>query len=239
MRIYAGVMVHRCKWCCLVMCWRTSPRSLSCQHLWAHSPALCHAPCPGVTLPASPECPTPQYWGWLWAWLVVVESVDVEVVECVGHTGVRCHGRGCWPRSRSSCWPSSLLMACASLVFDVVGVPAGRGLVCFVSCSRPLPGVTSPASPECPSPLFRGWLWGCRRVDCWWLLSVSMACTSWVFDVVGGFAGRGLGCSGGRFRCRWGWLFLCSRLWARLLAEDWVDSLAVVGVDGVFHKHVR
>src|SRR5699024_8434510 len=43
----------------------------------------------------------------------------------------------------------------------------------------------------------------------------------------------------GRCRCRWGWLFVCSMMWARLLAENWVDSLAVVVVDGVFHKSVR
>ena len=43
--IYAGVAVHWWKWCCLVMCQRTSPRLVSCQHLWVHSPALCRAPC--------------------------------------------------------------------------------------------------------------------------------------------------------------------------------------------------
>src|SRR5699024_1176103 len=46
-------------------------------------------------------------------WLVVVEVVDAGVVECVGHTSVRFGGRDWWPRSRSSCWPSSLLMAWA------------------------------------------------------------------------------------------------------------------------------
>src|SRR5699024_9357062 len=43
----------------------------------------------------------------------------------------------------------------------------------------------------------------------------------------------------GRCRCRWGWLFVCSMMWARLLAADWVVVLAVVVVDGVFHKSVR
>src|SRR5699024_2206498 len=43
----------------------------------------------------------------------------------------------------------------------------------------------------------------------------------------------------GRFWCRWVWLFVCSTLWARLLAADWVVVLAVVVVDGVFHKSVR
>ena len=31
----------------------------------------------------------------------------------------------------------------------------------------------------------------------------------------------------------------CSTMWAWLLAADWVVMLAVVVVDGVFHKHVR
>ena len=70
-------------------------------------------------------------------WLVVVEGMDVGVVECVGHTSVRRRGRGCWSRCGSSCWPSSVLMACASLVFEVVGVVAGRGLGGHVSCATP------------------------------------------------------------------------------------------------------
>ena len=43
----------------------------------------------------------------------------------------------------------------------------------------------------------------------------------------------------GRSWCRWAWLFVCSMTWAWLLAADWVVVLAVVVVDGVFHKHVR
>ena len=82
-------------------------------------------PLPGVTPPASPECPSPQYWGWLWAWLVVVEVVDLGVVKCVGHKSVRFGGRNCWPRSRSSCWPSSVSMGLTIRVFDVVVVVAG------------------------------------------------------------------------------------------------------------------
>ena len=204
-------------------------------------------------------------------WLAVVEVVDAGVVECVGHTSVRRRGHDCWPWCGSSCWPSSVLMAWASLVFEVVGIVAGRGLGCRVSCPRPLPGVTQPASPECLSPQSRGWLWGCRRVACWWTTSLSIAYSTRVFDVVGVAAGRGVGCPGGRGRCRWGWLFVCSTLWfirwpgigslswpvrgrswcqwsglfvcstmwVRLLAENWVNSLAACGVDGVFHKHVR
>lgn len=72
-------------------------------------------------------------------WLAMVEVVDAGVVECVGHTSVRCRGCSCWPRVGSSWWPSSLLVVWASLVFEVVGVPAGRGLGGHVSCPRPLP----------------------------------------------------------------------------------------------------
>ena len=72
-------------------------------------------------------------------WLVVVEGMDVAGVDDVFHKSVRRRGCDCWPRCGSSCWPSSVLMAWASLVFEVVGVPAGRGLGGRVSCPRPLP----------------------------------------------------------------------------------------------------
>ena len=67
-------------------------------------------PLPGVTLPASPECSTPQSRGWLW---------------------------GGWPWSRSLTrgWSSVWV----TRVFDVVVVVAGRGLGCLVSYSWPLP----------------------------------------------------------------------------------------------------
>src|SRR5699024_11832593 len=61
-------------------------------------------------------------------WLVVVEGVGVEVVNDVCHMRVRLGGRDWWRRSWSSCWPSSVSMMWASLVFEVVGVPDGRGL---------------------------------------------------------------------------------------------------------------
>ena len=124
------------------MCRRTSPRSLSCQHLWAHSPPCAAPPCPasphrlrrsvlrhclgagcGVVSGWSPRC-----------LLVVVTGVGGAGFSCV---------RGCgyvrWPRIGSSCWPSSVSLVWASLRFDVVGVVAGRGLGCRVTCSRPLP----------------------------------------------------------------------------------------------------
>ena len=124
-------------------------------------------PLPGVTRPASPECPSPQCWGWLWGgwswsrvWTWGWSSVWVtRVFEVVGVIA----GRGVGRRV-AYVWSSSVLVGRVTRVFEVVGVPAGRGLGCRVSCSRPLPGVTLPASPECPSPLCRGWLWGCRRV---------------------------------------------------------------------------
>lgn len=174
MCIYVGVLVHRWKWCCLVRCHRTSPRSLSYQHLWAHSPALCRAPAwrhptgfAGV--------PFATVLGLVVGWLAVVEVVDAGVVECVGHTSVRRRGCDCWPRCGSSCWPSSVSMACSTSMFEGVSVSGGRGI----------------------------------------------------------------GHGAGRSCCRWRVLHGCSRLWAWLLAEDWVDSLAVAGVDGVFHKRVR
>ena len=86
---------------------------------------------------------------------------------------------------------------------------------------RPLPGVTLPASPECPSPQSRGWLWDGRRAAYWWSWLWSIACASWVFDVVGVIAGRGVGRRAGRRRCWWCGLRWCSRLWAWLLAEGW------------------
>ena len=101
-----------------------------------------------------PPCAAPPAWrhpsgfagvsfatvsGLVVGWLAVVEVVDAGVVECVGHTSVRCRGCGCWPRCGSSCWPSSVSLVWASLRFDVVGVVAGRGLGCRVTCSRPLP----------------------------------------------------------------------------------------------------
>ena len=186
-----------------------------------------------------PPCAAPPAWrhpsgfagvsfatvsGLVVGWLVVVEGMDVGVVECVGHTSVRRRGCDCWPRCGSSCWPSSVLMAWASLVFEVVGVVAGRGLGCRVSCPRPLPGVTLPASPECLSPQSRGWLLGCRRVACWWPWLLSMMCSTRVFDVVGVVAGRGVGCPAGRCRCRWCVPQACSMTWARLLVEVWVAA---------------
>lgn len=163
-------------------------------------------PLPGVTPPASPECPSPQSWGRLWGgcgvvgrgrgrwrrrWPMACSTRVFEVVGVIAGRGLGCPG-GRW----------ALLMAWTSLAFDVVGVPGGRGLGCRVSCSRPLLGVTLPASPECLSPQSRGWLWGCRRVAYVWSLPVSMAWVIRVFDVVGVVAGRGVGCGEGR--C-WPW----------------------------------
>ena len=139
----------------------------------------------------------------------MVEGMDVGMVECVFHKSVRGCGCDCWPRCGSLCWPSSVLMVWTSLMFDDVGVPAGRGLGCRVTCPRPLPGVTLPASPECLSPLYWGWLWGCRYVAYVWPLPVSMACASVVFEGVGVVAGRGVG---RRVACSWPWLL--SMVWA-------------------------
>ena len=135
-------------------------------------------PLPGVTLPASPECLSPQCWGWL----------------------LGCRRVACW-------WPWLLSMMCSTRVFDVVGVVAGRGVGCCAGRGR------------------------CRwRVLRWCLtLCAYLLAENWAVE----------GVVAVRCRCRWVWLFVCSTLWAWLLAADWVVVLAVVVVDGVFHKHVR
>ena len=140
-------------------------------------------------------------------WLVVVEGMDVEVVECVFHKSVQLGGRDWWPRSRSSCWPSSVSMELASVVFDVVGVVAGRGVGCPAGRGR------------------------CRwRVLRWCLtLCAYLLAENWVVE----------GVVAVRCRCRWVWLFVCSTSWLCSMAEVWVVVLAVVVVDGVFHKSVR
>src|SRR5699024_9226649 len=221
-------MVHRWKWCCLVRWRHESPRSMSCQHLWVHSPAPCRAPCPA--LPHRLRRSVPRHS--VGAGCGVAGSLLAGgrvVVDGALHKRVRFGGRDWWPRSWSSCWPSSLLMAWASLVFEVVGVPAGRGLGGHVSCPRPLPGVTRPASPECPSPLYWGWLLGGWCVACVWSWLLLMSWVIRVFEVVGVVAGRGVGCPGGRGRCWWCGLRWCSTLWAWLLAEDWVVVRVVAG----------
>ena len=126
-------------------------------------------PLPGVTLPASPECLSPLYWGWLW---------------------------GGWLWSRSLTWGWSSVWA---WVLALVGARC-RGL-CVGLLSRPLPGVTPPASPECSTPQCWGWLLGGRRVACVWPWPVPMACVIRVFDVVVVSADRSVGCPGGRCRC--------------------------------------
>src|SRR5699024_6434805 len=95
------VTVHWCKWCCLVRWRHESPRSMSCQHLWVHSPALCRAP--AWRHPSG-------FAGVFHATvlgLVVGLSVGGRCVVCV--------------------WPLSLSMVCSTRVFDSVGVTGGRG----------------------------------------------------------------------------------------------------------------
>ena len=170
----------------------------------------CHAPCPGVTLPASPECLSPQCWGWLlggrrvacwWPWLLSM-MCSTRVFEVVGVVGGRGLGRG-----EGRCWPWWLSMVCSTRVFDIVVVAAGR----------------SPGRP--------GGRRRCRwRVLRWCLtLCAYLLAENWVVE----------GVVAVRCRCRWGWLFVCSTSWLCSMAEVWVVVLAVVVVDGVFHKSVR
>ena len=59
-------------------------------------------------------------------WSLRCLRVAVVGVDGVFHKSVRYRGHGCWPWCGLSWWPLPLLMACASLVFEVVGVVAGR-----------------------------------------------------------------------------------------------------------------
>lgn len=190
------------------------PRSMSCQHLWVHSPALCRAPCPaspnrlrrsvlrhslGAGCGVVGGWSRSLTWGWSMVWVTRVFDVvgvtagrgswssccllvDDFGVDGVFHKSVRGCGRACWSRTGSSCWPSSLLMACASLVFEVVGVVAGRGVGCRVACLWP------------------------------WLVSMGLAFR--VFEVVVMFDGRGLGRCAGRRCGRWCVPQACSMTWA-------------------------
>ena len=59
-------------------------------------------------------------------WSVVAGVVDAGVVECVGHTSVRCRGRSCWPGCGLSWWPWSVLTGLTFRVFEVVVMFDGR-----------------------------------------------------------------------------------------------------------------
>ena len=133
-------------------------------------------PLPGVTLPASPECPTPLYWGWLWG------------------------GRS-WSRSLTRGWSSAWTWVLALVNVRVVGFVPGHCRAIAAPLPRPLPGVPLPASPECLTPQTWGWLFDGRLVACSWSSLWSMVCSTRVFDVVGVAAGRSLGRPGGRRRC--------------------------------------
>lgn len=184
-------------------------------------------PLPGVTQPASPECPTPQSRGWLWSGWWVVEVVDLGVVDGVGHKSVRCCGRDCWPRvvvvvllARGRlrcrrCVPQecSRLWACL-LVEDwvvLLAVVVVDG-VCFVGvrgCGRgcwPRGGLSRRLLMAVVGVDGAGFscVRGCGYVRwprigslCWPTLW-SMVCSTSVFDDVGVTAGRGVG---GRVSC--------------------------------------
>lgn len=163
--------------------------------------------------------------------MVEVEVVMVAVVgvDDVGHMGVRLGVRGCWPRSRSLCWPSSVSMELAFRVFDVVAVTGGRGVGrpsgrrrcrwcglrwCSTLWARLLAEgwvVACPARAPCPASPYR-----LRR-------SVFRHCVGAGCGVVGVLPAC---CRG---RCRWSWLLVCSMTWAWMLAEDWVAASPVRG----------
>ena len=130
-------------------------------------------------------------------------------------------------------------MACASVVFDAVCIPAGRELGRGRGRCCPLPlsmglafrvfdvvvmfdgrGVGRCAGRRCGRwcvPQECSMLWVCPVVVVWVVVRVALVVAPLDFK-----------------RVR-----QCSTMCTCSLAEVWVDSLAVAGVDGVFHKRVR
>ena len=95
------------------------------------------APCLGVTLPASPECASPQCWGWLCGGCVVVgvlptrgRLVVVAGVDGAGCVRVRGCGRVCWPRCGWWCWSWLGSMVRDICMFEHV---RGCGWLCWLS----------------------------------------------------------------------------------------------------------
>ena len=105
-------------------------------------------------------------------------------------------------------------MELAFRVFGAVGVTAGRGVGCRVSCPRPLPWrYPSGFAGVCFAIVLGLGVWWsvrCLLVDDLWPLQVSMGWAMCVFDDV-----------------------------VRSLAEVWVVALVVVGVDGADYLRVR
>lgn len=180
--------------------------------------------------------------------------VDDFGVDGVGHMRVRLGGRACWSRVGWSWWLSSVLVAWASLVFEVVGVITGRGVGGRVACPRPLPWhyPSGFAGVSFATVLGLGVWWPVRGllVVALWPWWVSMVWAMCVFEGVGVPAGRGSGRVAGRGWGRWCGTSVCSsmfegvggcvgcrlgRLGGRWLttfecSRVWVGVLAVVGV---------
>src|SRR5699024_4482354 len=139
--------------------------------------------------------------------------VAVVGVDCVFHKSVRCRGRGCWPRCGLCRWPWPVLVVCASLVFDVVGVVVGRGL-----CRGEGRCWSFMVSVERAFPVFDGVVYSLAEdwvvvLACSWSLPLSVGLAFRVFDDVGASAGRGLGRCAGRRWCRWCVPQECSMTW--------------------------
>ena len=123
-------------------------------------------------------------------WLVVVEVVDAGMVEYVVEYVVMGVGSGWCPVP----WAMCRVVAAPPARRH----PTGFAGVSFATVLGLVVGLSS-----------RG-----RNVACWWSSSVSMVCSTRVFDVVDMVADRGVGCPGGRRWCRWRRLRWCSMSWA-------------------------
>ena len=131
---------------------------------------------------------------WLW-WVSMGRAVCVfeRVGECAGRGVGGCVGRG-WCR-----WCGTSV---CSRVFEGVGGCAGRRLGRLVACLW----TTFACSRAWPRLVVVVWVVSVVWVVCWWTTFVVLGWACWVFEVVGGGAGRRLGrlvaCVRLRLACR-------------------------------------
>ena len=134
----------------------------------------------------------------LWVSMVQAFWVFEGVGGCAGRGVGGGAGRG-WCRWRGT-------SVCSSM-FEGVGGCAGRRLGRLVACLW----TTSACSRVWPRLVAVVWVVSVVWVACWWTTFVVVGWAFWVFEVVGGAAGRRLGRRGVR-----GW---SSRVWVRRASE--------------------